>query len=181
MPWLFLLLSVWIQLSVAVVPPIEPASERVLFKSFGTEVSPSDSPVQPERFRGYHTGTDFEAFDHERDSEVAVFAICNGRLLRKSTAAGYGGYAVQACRINGQDVTVVYGHLRLSSISARISDEITAGERLGVLGNGFSSETDGERKHLHLSIKKGTRIDIRGYVQNKNELDGWIDYSDLVK
>lgn len=181
MPWIFLLFSAWFQLSVSVVPPMEAASSRVLFKSFGTEVSPASSPVSPERFRGYHTGTDFEAFDHERDSELAVSAICTGKLLRKTTASGYGGYAVQSCRINGEDVTVVYGHLRLSSIAARVSDEIKAGERLGVLGKGFSSETDGERKHLHLSIKKGTRIDIRGYVQNKAELEGWIDYSDLLE
>lgn len=179
MPWIFLFLSVWYQIAIPIVPPMESASSRVLFKSFGTEVSPSNSPVSPERFRGYHTGTDFEAFEHERDLEVPVFAICTGELLRKTTASGYGGYAVQRCRMNGEDVTVVYGHLKLSSISARVSDEIAAGEKLGILGKGFSGETDGERKHLHLSIKRGTRIDIRGYVQDERELEGWIDYSAL--
>lgn len=36
------------------------------------------------------------------------------------------------------------------------------------LGNGYSSDTDGERKHLHLGIHLGEVVDIRGYVQKKN-------------
>ncbi|MCC7522683.1 M23 family metallopeptidase [Candidatus Uhrbacteria bacterium] len=181
MPWFIFLISVLFQTVHPIFQPMESASERILYKSLGTQVSPSSSPVQPERFRGYHTGTDFEVFDHERDADVAVFAICTGTLLRKTTASGYGGYAVQSCKINGQDVTVVYGHLRLSSIAAAVGDEIIAGEKIAVLGTGYSKETDGERKHLHLSIKKGKTIDIRGYVQAKSELDGWIDYESLMK
>ncbi len=38
-------------------------------------------------------------------------------------------------------VTVVYGHLRFSSIEAEAGEELKAGETLGVLGTGYSRET----------------------------------------
>ncbi len=77
--------------------------------------------------------------------------------------------------INDKDVTVVYGHLRLSSITVKIGDELKTGEKLGVLGTRYSTETSNERKHLHLSIHIGTSINIKGYVQNKNDLIQWMD------
>jgi len=46
---------------------------------------------------------------------------------------------------------------------------------LGNLGTGFSSETDGERKHLHLAIHKGSSVNILGYVQTKALLFDWLD------
>ncbi|MGE5392302.1 MAG: hypothetical protein ACM3NH_00970 [Candidatus Saccharibacteria bacterium] len=39
--------------------PLADWQERVTKKPFGIFVSPGHSPVDPERFRGYHTGTDF--------------------------------------------------------------------------------------------------------------------------
>jgi murein DD-endopeptidase MepM/ murein hydrolase activator NlpD len=65
--------------------------------------------------------------------------------------------------------------MRLNSISFSKGDQITAGSQLGVLGTGYSQETDGERKHLHLGIHKGTAVSILGYVQNKAELGNWLD------
>lgn len=155
--------------------PISEAGTRITKKSYGTYVTPQNSPVSPEVFTGYHTGTDFEAFESEKDSDVVINAICSGELLRKTTASGYGGYAVQACTIQGQAVTVVYGHLRLSSIAMQVGKHIEAGQSIGVLGTGYSSETGNERKHLHLSIHLGANLDIRGYVQDKSALNSWID------
>ncbi len=36
-------------------------------------------------------------------------------------------------------------------------------------------ETDGERKHLHLGIHKGTVVDLRGYVDSELDLKNWIN------
>ena len=155
--------------------PISSALERVTKKPFGIKVSPGNSPISPERFSGYHTGVDFEILPGEENIDVPIFAICSGQLVLKKQATGYGGIAVQSCQIDNQDVTIIYGHLRLSSIEAKIGDNLSAGEKIAVLGTGYSSETDGERKHLHLAIHKGTNIDLRGYVQTPTELDGWID------
>lgn len=158
-----------------VVAPISNAKARITKIFFGTYVTPQNSPVQPEHFTGYHTGLDFETFPNEQNIDVPINVICSGKLLRKGYASGYGGYAVQACVIYGQPVTVVYGHLRESSIQPAVGQQLSAGNHLAVLGTGYSTETDGERKHLHLGIHKGTVINILGYVPNKSELSGWLD------
>ncbi len=155
--------------------PIDQWQLRVTKKPFGIYVSPTNSPVTPERFIGYHTGVDFETFPDEQNTDVNVMAICDGKLLVKEYASGYGGVAVQQCRIDNQDVTVIYGHLKISSITAAKGQALATGEKLGILGKGYSAETDGERKHLHLGIHKGTAVDILGYVQTQAELSGWLD------
>lgn len=47
------------------------------------------------------------------------------------------------------------------------------GEQIGVLGEGGTTETDGERKHLHFAVLKGESVDLRGYVSTKEELAKW--------
>lgn len=157
------------------IPPIDSWESRVTKKPFGIKVSPGDSPISPERFSGYHTGTDFETFPDEQEKDAAVRAICTGPLISKRTASGYGGVAIQRCTFQGETITVVYGHLRLSSVTIKINGTIRAGDTIGLLGKGYSSETDGERKHLHLGVHKGDEITIQGYVQKSADLSSWID------
>lgn len=107
--------------------------------------------------------------------------MCAGALIRKEYGRGYGGYAIQRCKINNEDVTVVYGHLRLDSITPALNDVLKLGQQIAVLGKGYSVETDGERKHLHLGIHKGQGIDSRGYVQSAQELSQWIDAMTLLE
>ncbi len=159
--------------------PVANAKDRVTIKPFGLYVTKANSPVQPERFAGYHTGVDFETFDNEKERDIAIYAICDGPLLLKKWAAGYGGVVVQKCLVENEVVTVVYGHLRILSISQGIGHELKKGEQLGVLGKGFSSETDNERKHLHLGIHKSATIDIRGYVSGESGLKQWLDLREL--
>ncbi len=159
--------------------PITDILSRITKKPFGIYITPKNSPVQPEKFSGYHTGTDFEIFDGEQDIDVAIYAVCDGKILVKRFAAGYGEILVQACELESLDVTIVYGHLKLTSIDANVGDELTAGEKFAVLGKGFSTETDGERKHLHLGMHKGSNIDIKGYVSTEAELDSWIDFENI--
>lgn len=97
--------------------PLDRPKERITKKTFGIYITPQNSPVQPERFTGYHTGVDFEILPGEENVPVTVKAFCDGKLIQKGTASGYGGYAVQACSIAGQSTTVVYGHLDLATIS----------------------------------------------------------------
>lgn len=164
----------------AVTEPILDASLRVSKKPFGLKVSPDESPVSPERFSGYHTGVDFEVFADEEGRDVAVAAACSGELLVRQEVSGYGGTAVQSCVLDGKEVTVLYGHLRLSSISKRVGERLEAGEKFAVLGTGRSAETEGERKHLHLGIKVGRTPDLRGYVSRPEELSGWLNVMDLL-
>ena len=161
--------------------PLSEALSRVTKKPFGIYVSPNNSPVNPEKFTGYHTGVDFEIFPGEENKDVSVFAICSGKLLVKEFGRGYGGMLVQACDINSQPAAVVYGHLKLTSIKAAVEDYLNAGDVLGILGKGYTIETDYERKHLHLGIHKGSGIDTRDYVATASELNDWINPLSVLK
>ena len=157
------------------IDPLSRAAERITKKTLGQYITPQNSPVQPEKFQGYHTGTDFEIFPEEADAAVSVRAVCSGKLLLKEFASGYGGVAVESCDLEGNPITVIYGHLKLTSIDLKNGSDLKAGDVIGVLGKGYSSETDGERKHLHLGFCKGSSVNIRGYVSSVSQLSGWLD------
>lgn len=157
------------------VEPIDRIDERISKKKFGQYVDPQNSPVQPEKFRGFHTGVDLEVFPDEIMMPVTVKAVCSGRILVKEKVTGYGGVVVTSCRENNELVTVLYGHLKLDSINFKEWDQVTAGQEIGQLGAEFSDDTDGERKHLHLSVHRGEEINYLGYVQDEGELSAWID------
>lgn len=153
--------------------PVERGSERVAKKFFGTFVSPERSPISPERFYGYHAGVDFETFPEEQTKDVWVYAACGGSLILKKQAPGYGGVAAQSCALDDEPVTIVYGHLRLASISLALGSALERGDKIGALGTGYSAETDGERKHLHFAIHSGGAINLLGYVRQKEDLGAW--------
>jgi hypothetical protein len=162
------------------VAPISNARARITKKPFGIYVTPKNSPVSPERFTGYHTGVDFETFASEQTIDVPVYAVCAGTLIYTNWVSGYGGVAVESCTLNGQPVTVLYGHLNVASIMPALHASLAAGQKIAVLGKGYSTETDGERKHLHLAIHKGTAIDLLGYVQNRSDLTAWLDFATMI-
>lgn len=161
--------------------PIANALSRITKKPFGIYITPQNSPVSPEKFKGYHTGTDFETTAEEQNADVKISAACDGKLLLKKYTTGYGGVGLQSCVIDGENVTVLYGHLKLESITLKVGDSIVAGQDLGILGKGYSTETDGERKHLHFSIHKGAGVVLLGYTQNKSDLSNWLNAEDYLK
>ncbi|EKE29242.1 MAG: hypothetical protein ACD_2C00201G0004 [uncultured bacterium (gcode 4)] len=160
--------------------PITNASKRVTKKFFWIKVSPWHSPISPEKFRWYHTWTDFEITPAENDLPVKVYSICSWPLLMKRLAAWYWGVAVQKCKLTGKVVTVTYWHLKLDSIIPIRKQEMKAWQELWVLWKWFSAETWGERKHLHLGIHFWDSINIKWYVDTKAELEDWMDVSSLL-
>ena len=154
------------------VEPVAEFKQRITKKPFGLYIDPQHSPVQPERFTGYHTGVDVEYGDVPQ--EVPVHAIAAGKIIHAATAQGYGGVVAIQHTINGQPVVAIYGHLKPASLP-KAGQEVKAGDTIGRLGNGFTPETDGERKHLHFGLYKGSTLNLRGYVQNKSELAAWLD------
>lgn len=155
--------------------PLDKSTQRITKKFFGTYITPKNSPVQPEKFTGYHTAVDFEVFASEAKIDVPVVAACTGKVRASQTVSGYGGVLVQDCVVAGQTVTALYGHIRLSSISVKVGANLKAGTKFAVLGTGFTSETSGERKHLHFGLHKGTAIAWKGYVSAKTALVDWLD------
>ncbi len=155
--------------------PLKNMRDRVILKSFGMMITPQNSPVSPERFHGYHTGVDLEVSEDEKEIRVPVYAVCDGAMIAKERVGGYGGVVVQECVLQDIKMRVIYGHLSLGSIGSNVSDHIMRGEQIGILGSGYSEETDFERKHLHLSFYVKDQRDMRGYVQDQNELSQWVD------
>jgi hypothetical protein len=160
--------------------PMENANERITKKPFGIFITPQTSPIQPERFSGFHTGTDFEITKDELLENVKVRAICRGKILEKSKIAGYGGVIIQSCTISENVVTILYGHLDIASdFVPNVDDFVALDTLLAYLAPNNSEYSGGERKHLHLGIHKGENINYQGYVQNKDELSDWINIESL--
>jgi len=146
-------------------------------KPFGIYITPASSPVQPEKFTGYHTGVDIE--QAQDNTDVPVYAIADGTARFVGHVNGYGGVIIIEFSYQDQTYPALYGHIRLASASISEGDKVSKGQQLAVLGTGYSSETDGERKHLHLAIHKDPSIDYHGYVQNQSQLSDWIDPNSL--
>lgn len=159
------------------VPPLDDALNRPTPLSFGLRVTPdpAENPIDPpERFEGYHTALDYEISEGELEEDVPVYAICRGNVVYSGFAEGYGGLLVHRCRIDGQDVTVLYGHLALEGLPSE-GVTVKQGERIGILAPADSYASGGTRKHLHLGIHKGRELDVRGYVQTEEELREFVD------
>jgi hypothetical protein len=157
--------------------PLSSMAERPALLTFGLYVTPdpAQNPIDPpERFTGFHTGVDFEILEAEQQKEVPVSSICAGPVLFSGEAEGYGGVVVQTCTLKGRDVSVLYGHLLLSSL---VPPEATLqeGQRIAVLAPARSKDSGGTRKHLHLGLHKGAHIELLGYVQDEQALAEFID------
>lgn len=155
------------------IEPIGEFASRITKKPFGILITPETSPVQPERFSGYHTGVDVEYTD-KPDVDIPVQAIAAGTVVHSGRAAGYGGVLVISHRVGSARTLALYGHLDPSSLP-KVGAEVSAGQTIGILGEGGTSETDGERKHLHFAVIKGQSVTLKGYVKTKAELGGWED------
>lgn len=156
----------------AIVFPVKEFRERITKKPFGIYITPETSPVQPERFRGYHTGVDAEYGDTAGD--VPISAIAAGTIIFSGRVSGYGGVVVIKHSIDNKNYLVLYGHLNPATLAPK-NTAVISGQTIGMLGKGNTLETDGERKHLHFGVYTGADLNFKGYVQNKEELKKWID------
>lgn len=168
--------------STDIAAPISHISRRPTPLSFGMHVTPEqdENPIDPpERFVGYHVAVDFEVTAEELDQEVPVYAVCSGNVTLSGFAEGYGGVLVQLCDLDGEPVTVIYGHLTIEGLPKRGSS-LKAGQKFATLGAARSHDTDNNRKHLHFGIRRGAVSDIRGYVQTEREVNQYIDPRSLL-
>lgn len=162
--------------------PLPDALERSTPLHFGLYVTPDpkNNPIDPpERFTGFHVATDFEIAPEEADTDVPVFAICNGPVAFSGFVEGYGGLLIERCTIAGEEATVLYGHLRIDGLPEE-GKRLNHGATIGVLAPARSYDSGGNRKHLHLGIHRGARLDFRGYVQTESELSQYIDPMEVL-
>lgn len=156
--------------------PMTNFGSRITVRSFGQLVNSTDvvSPCGA-LFSGYHDAEDLEVTSLEVGLDVPVYAIADGIVREFGPVSGYGGLLVLGVTINGQNYTVYYGHINLGSATLEVGESVKAGQKLASLGAQCSTQTSGERKHLHFAMHVGTAIDVRGYVPTASELAAWID------
>lgn len=152
-----------------VVLPTRGFFSAITKKPFGIFVTPENSPISPERFRGFHT-----AADAELPADTPVFAIADGVVIQSGRVSGYGGFVAIEHQRGSERFVSIYGHLDPARLPAQ-GVRIRAGEEIGVLGAAFSAETDGERAHLHFGMFIGSGLDVAGYVSSRDALARWRD------
>ncbi len=155
--------------------PIEGFRKSVNLKPFGIYITPQNSPVDPERFSGYHTGVDVEMNEADLSRDIWIYSVAQGVVVEAREADGYGGVVAIQHTIEGQAYVAIYGHLDVASLKVIPGQNVVAGTPMGLLGEGYTDETDGERKHLHFALIPGETVDLKGYVQSEAELSKWVD------
>ncbi len=170
-------------LKPAVYYPITNYQTRASRRLYGQKTTTSDNQgfVCGGRFNGIHDGDDLETTADEANQKVPVFAVADGAVRQVGRVNGYGGLLIIQYDLAGQTITANYGHISLSQTKLKVGDKVTAGQVVSYLGVACSTETDGERKHLHFAIHQGSSIDVAGYVQTQAQLDGWLNPKDLLK
>jgi len=150
-----------------IVLPIDEYVARRRVKVFGQLVH--------DRFNGYHLGDDIEYTD-ATGTPIFVYALTNAKVRYLNPhVSGYGGVIVLQFTLHGQVMNALYGHLDLRKTALRVGSFVTHGQKIAMLGEGYSYQTDGERKHLHFSLYPGTMLRLQGYVSTKALLKNWMD------
>lgn len=86
---------------------------------------------------------------------------------------------MQSCTINREAVTVLYGHLTIADLSKKSAKTLT-GNVVATLAPARSHDSDGNRKHLHLSIHRGTEVQALGYVQTEEVPSSHINSATII-
>jgi hypothetical protein len=164
--------------------PLNDGGKREKKLGFGLHVAPGseNNPISPpERFSGYHAGLDFEIFPEEQEADVPVLAVCDGAVLGQGPIDGYGGVLTQRCLIEGDAVTVLYGHIDPERIKTEQGYVLKRGEELGFLAPAESEGSGFTRKHLHLALRKGLATAIPGYLDLESDLAQYLDPLPLLE
>lgn len=164
--------------------PIGNYAGRSQYKMFGQYFDKSSyvgkESLFPTQYTGYHAAADLEILPGEESADVPVYAVTDGKISFTGPVGGYGG--VILLNMANDSHTAIYGHLKLSSSPLKTGDSVKAGQFLANLGKGYSSETGGERKHLHFGIYNGKGSYFKGYESSKQAIQSkWIDPGAYLK
>jgi murein DD-endopeptidase MepM/ murein hydrolase activator NlpD len=174
-----------------VVLPIDGYFERQQLIEFGTKVDAAFHQTHrdvfpngpyPNQYTGYHAGVDVEYHAAEDLAKaVPVRSIADGTVVYKGPVSGYGGLIIVRHE-KPEAITSLYGHLRLADSPVQVGQAVTAGQTLAMLGDQFSADTSGARKHLHFGIHRGPSVDLNGYEQSLAALQaGWYNPNDWLR
>lgn len=158
--------------------PLAGYSQRQSYKGFGqlmtSEFYVGKEKLFPTKYLGYHAAKDLEIMPGEENKPVEIYAIGDGKILFLGSVSGYGGVILES--LDKTNNTALYGHLKLSQAEVKTGQQVSAGQKLTILSDGFSRETGGERKHLHFGIYNGLDKYFHGYEINFTTLNNkWVD------
>lgn len=167
----------------SVVLPVDGYYERQTVKGYGVLVDDAYHAARRElfpnngfqnQFTGYHAAADVEFYQPEYSGkDVPVRAVAAGEVMYYGTVAGYGGVMVIR-HTEPEVVTTLYGHVTRPTV--RVGDRVAAGQTIAYLGESFTAETSGARKHLHFGVHKGPALDLAGHEQSAAQLQAeWYD------
>lgn len=165
--------------------PMEQYQKRITLKDFGVLIDDQfyqgkESLFPFNRFYGYHAGVDLETLPGESEQKVPIYAVKKGRITYIGSLEGYGGVILQS--LEGENLTALYGHVKITNLPYKVGDEILSGKVVTYFGDEFSSETSRERKHLHFAIYKGTDLYFRGHESSLEQLKSrWVNPSYYLK
>lgn len=163
--------------------PVENYSQRVSYKGFGQYISADfyigKGNLFPNKFIGYHAGKDLEILPGEENQPVPVYAVGDGKIIFMGPVSGYGGVILES--LDNTNNTALYGHIKLAGAKVKDGETVQAGEELTILGQEFSAETGGERKHLHLGIYKGQDLYFHGYEPTLTQINNrWVNPDEFL-
>lgn len=165
--------------------PITKFANRGYLKKFGALIGEkfyaNREELFPTQYFGFHSGVDLEISPKENPNSinVPVYAVAIGKILFAGEVQGYGGVVIQ--QIDASH-TALYGHVKLSSVKYQVDEIAVGGKVICDLGDAFSPETGGERKHLHFGIHRGIDLYFFGHEQTKESLDlNWVDPGVFLK
>jgi len=178
------------QAAAPIALPIDGYFERQTMKGFGFNVTPEFHQQHrelfpnnglPNQFKGYHAGVDVEySTPAAADVAVPVRSIAAGEVAYVGTVPGYGGLIIVR-HTQPEKVTSLYGHVRLSDAPVKLGDRVTAGQTLATLGEQFTPDTSGARKHLHFGIHRGLEVDRGGHEPTQQGLKAeWYSPNDWL-
>lgn len=160
--------------------PLTKYATRGYLKKFGAFIDEKfyagREELFPTQYFGYHSGVDLEITPAESSSstEVPVYAVASGKIVFIGEVSGYGGVILE--KLDGTNHTALYGHVKTNDLSIKDGDRVKAGQKLTVLGDAYSVETGGERKHLHFGIYRGTDLYFFGHEATYEDLNlNWVD------
>lgn len=168
--------------------PMDKYSERQTVKGFGKFIDNNfykgkEALFPYNRFYGYHAAVELEVFPNEIDKKVPVYITSSGIITYIGTLSGYGGVILE--KLDNENNTVLYGHVKTENLSFKVSDHINTENNpviLTYLGDQFSAETSKERKHLHLGIYKGTDLYFAGHESSLDQLEKrWFNPNIFLK
>ncbi len=122
--------------------------------------TPFWKPGKAWKWKGHHTGVDYEAASGTR-----VVAAGPGRITVKGPGGAYGKHVeIDHGTVDGQRIVTLYAHLS-SYAAVSVGQQVEAGTLIGHVGNTGNSFGP----HLHFEV----RVNWQGGVNNSEFADGW--------